>query len=358
MNLVFWQNTISPHQLPYIFELSKINEVKKVILIVPIKESEERKKLGWSVFYEETDKFKIVLNPDVSQVNSFFLEYQENSHHFFSGIRAFPFVFNAFKISLKYKIKRSIIAETPFFYKKPPFLHFIRQLIFDYKYYKYIYSFYAIGSTAAKWYSKLYKGPIINFKYCTNNKQTVLSNPDNSILKLVFVGNFIKLKNIEIVIKALSKLKDKNIEFHLIGDGPLKNKLTNMIKKRSLTNNVFFHGVVNNEKIPQILSQFDVLILPSKFDGWGAVVNEALSVGLYAIVSNRCGSKDLIDDNKERGIVVRTKLKDIVNILNFVTNNLEYINKTRLNRIQWATKHISPGSVAKEFILSLKDKNI
>lgn len=354
MNLIFWQNTISPHQLPYIFELSKINEVKKVILITPIKQSEERKKLGWSVSYQETDKFKIVLNPDVSQINSIFLEYQENSHHFFSGLRAFPFVFNSFKISLKYRIKRSIIAELPTFYKKPPFLHFLRQLLFDYKYYKYINSFYAIGSSACKWYSKLYKGPIINFKYCTNSVQTHLNYPKNSTIKLVFVGNFIKLKNIEIVIKALTKFKEKKIEFHLIGDGPLKNKLIDMTKKQSLTNNVFFHGIVNNEKIPQILPQFDILILPSHYDGWGAVVNEALMVGLFVIVSNRCGSKDLIDNNKERGIVIKPTIKDIINALNYVTENIEIINKTRENRINW-TKNISPVSVAKDFFLSIKN---
>lgn len=47
------------------------------------------------------------------------------------------------------------------------------------------------------------------------------------------------------------------------------------------------------EEIPSILSNQDILILPSIYDGWGAVVNEALQSGLYVISSNQCGAKDL-----------------------------------------------------------------
>ena len=357
MNLIFWQNTISLHQLPYIFELAKISEVEKVILITPVKQNKEREKLGWSVSYKETDKFNIIINPDTNQINSILSQYQENSHHFFSGIRAFPFVFNSFKISLKYNIKRSIIVESPFFYKKPPFLHYIRQLLFDYKYYKFIYSFYAMGSSACKWYSKLYKGPIINFKYCTGNALPPFNPPRNSTLKLVFVGSFIKRKNIEIVINALSKLKEKSIEFHLIGDGPLKAKLIKMTKKSALTQNVFFHGVKNNSEIPTLLSQFDVLILPSHFDGWGAVVNEALMAGLYVIVSNRCGSKDLIDDNKERGIIIQPKSEDLKSALKYIVENKKTIDETRINRTQWSKK-IYPESVAKYFFDTIEPLNV
>jgi len=357
MNLIFWQNTISPHQLPYIFELAKINEVEKVILITPVKQNKEREKLGWSVSYKETDKFNIIINPDTNQINSILSQYQENSHHFFSGIRAFPFVFNSFKISLKYNIKRSIIVESPFFYKKPPFLHYIRQLLFDYKYYKFIYSFYAMGSSACKWYSKLYKGPIINFKYCTGNALPPFNPPRNSTLKLVFVGSFIKRKNIEIVIKALSKLKEKSIEFHLLGDGHLRAKLIKMTQKSALTQNVFFHGVKNNSEIPTLLSQFDVLILPSHFDGWGAVVNEALMAGLYVIVSNRCGSKDLIDDNKERGIIIQPKSEDLKSALKYIVENKKTIDETRINRTQWSKK-IYPESVAKYFFDTIEPLNV
>ena len=38
----------------------------------------------------------------------------------------------------------------------------------------------------------------------------------------------------------------------------------------------------------------DLLALPSRWDGWGLVVNEALAVGVPVIASNACGASDLI----------------------------------------------------------------
>ncbi len=354
MNLIFWQNKISPHQYPYIYKLSEFDKVTKVILVVPEILSRDREKLGWSINYKENDKFSVILNPDKQTINDIFNKYTNNSHHFFSGLSAFPFVFYAFKISLNYKVQRSIITETPFFYKKPPFLHLIKHFLFDAKYYQHIHSIYAIGSSACNWYSKLYKGLIINFKYCTENTLPTFYSPRNSTLKLVFVGSFIKRKNIEIVIKALSKLKEKSIEFHLIGDGPLRAKLIKMTQKSALSQNVFFHGVKNNSEIPTLLSQFDVLILPSHYDGWGAVVNEALQSGLYVLVSNNCGSKDLIDSEKERGIIFNPKnSKELLKAITHVVNNINIIRSQRINRIQWANENISPKAVATYFLNTL-----
>lgn len=47
-------------------------------------------------------------------------------------------------------------------------------------------------------------------------------------------------------------------------------------------------------EIPHIMENHDILILPSLHDGWGAVVNEAITMGLYIITSDKCGAKALI----------------------------------------------------------------
>ena len=43
-----------------------------------------------------------------------------------------------------------------------------------------------------------------------------------------------------------------------------------------------------------LLASHDLLVLPSRFDGWGAVVNEALSVGTPVLCSDTCGAADLL----------------------------------------------------------------
>ena len=45
-----------------------------------------------------------------------------------------------------------------------------------------------------------------------------------------------------------------------------------------------------------MLSAADVLVLPSHWDGWGAVINEALCNGARVVCSDFCGAADLVSD--------------------------------------------------------------
>ena len=64
---------------------------------------------------------------------------------------------------------------------------------------------------------------------------------------------------------------------------------------------------MSNEQVRQELLKSDVLILPSKFDGWGCVVNEALQCGLRVIVSDACGAHSLIQENHDLGEVFESE---------------------------------------------------
>jgi phosphatidyl-myo-inositol dimannoside synthase len=57
---------------------------------------------------------------------------------------------------------------------------------------------------------------------------------------------------------------------------------------------VRFEGTLSADSIPQRIARADALVLPSRWDGWGLVANEALSVGVPVVISNRCGAADLI----------------------------------------------------------------
>lgn len=104
------------------------------------------------------------------------------------------------------------------------------------------------------------------------------------------------------------------------------------------------------EEIPSILSNQDILILPSIYDGWGAVVNEALQSGLYVISSNQCGAKDLLKDPRCGKIFESGNFKQLSQIMK---DCVEHINEIRLNRsyrANWAENHISGDVIAKYMI--------
>ncbi|MGH9904076.1 MAG: glycosyltransferase, partial [Pyrinomonadaceae bacterium] len=67
------------------------------------------------------------------------------------------------------------------------------------------------------------------------------------------------------------------------------------VEALNLSERVVFEGVIPADKIPARLAAADLLVLPSRWDGWGLVVNEAFAAGVPVIVSDCCGAADLID---------------------------------------------------------------
>lgn len=360
MNLLFFQNCISPHQIPYIRECINDERVKGVYLIVPRIDYDVRKNMGWdSRNLLNNSSVKLFLKPSDEQIIQLLKEVNDPIC-LFSGIRADVDVFHWFKLSLNYDLKRGIITEPPNVYPtKPLFLHYLRFLLQDYKYVKYIHYVFAFGDLAVNYYrfwSK--KWQVIPFAYCTDNTYALKYeyNAVKKNLKIIFVGSLTKNKNVISILKALSVIRSDNISLDIVGDGKERKHLENFVFDKNLQN-VFFHGSLPMKEVFSIMNNADVLILPSHYDGWGAVVNEALQLGLYVMCSNNCGSKALIV-NEQIGLVFRS-YHEFFKQIQYVINNKEIVKSCRPFRKQWANS-ISGRSLSKYLIDKLcnSDENI
>jgi glycosyltransferase involved in cell wall biosynthesis len=114
---------------------------------------------------------------------------------------------------------------------------------------------------------------------------------------ILYVGQFIERKNVELLINAISLLEIRSAFLVLLGYGPKKNDYLKLAKKHNVALRVIDHVELDN--IPNIYGISDVLVLPSKEEVWGLVVNEAMASGLPVIVSRKVGSvKDLVINQK------------------------------------------------------------
>ena len=116
------------------------------------------------------------------------------------------------------------------------------------------------------------------------------------IFNIIFIGQFIKRKDPLTLIYAFKKLKFR-AHLNLVGTGPLLRRCKSIVSKefkdKTLTCN--FHGHVPHGDILKLLKTNHVLVLPSRFDGYGFVVSEAIDCNTYSIVSSEVGSKDLLE---------------------------------------------------------------
>lgn len=116
---------------------------------------------------------------------------------------------------------------------------------------------------------------------------------------VLYCGKFIREKRPLDLLEALATLKDE-VRFGtvLVGDGPLRADVERLVVERRLQD-VRLVGFRNQRDLPIYYSMSDVLVLPSGFEPWGLVVNEAMCFGVPVITSDRVGSAaDLVREGE------------------------------------------------------------
>ena len=108
----------------------------------------------------------------------------------------------------------------------------------------------------------------------------------DKLLKVCFLSRICEHKGLDIVIEALSRIENKNIEFSIFGPIQDQNYWNTCLKKLEHLNLLWtYKGDVQSEDVQNVLSTQDVLILPTKSENYGHVIFEALSVGCIPIIS-------------------------------------------------------------------------
>lgn len=118
----------------------------------------------------------------------------------------------------------------------------------------------------------------------------------NSVRRFAFVGRLNRIKNVDLLLSAWSKLGDKtrNCELLIIGDGDTayKKELEEFATANKL-NNVRFLGFIMGKDLQKLVHSIDFQILPSKSENFGMVVPEALIQGAPVIASKGTPWSDL-----------------------------------------------------------------
>ena len=122
--------------------------------------------------------------------------------------------------------------------------------------------------------------------------------PDD--LLIVFSAKIIDRKDPLTLVRAVAMMTErKRTAILFLGDGELRDRVVqaaNELKVRAI-----FPGFVNQSQLPRHYAAGDVLVLPSRHEPWGLVVNEAMACGLPVIASDRVGAAHDLVRSGENG---------------------------------------------------------
>lgn len=162
--------------------------------------------------------------------------------------------------------------------------------------------------------------------------------------KFVFLtlARMVKQKNLSLLIKAFKGVVSQNSQAVLliVGQGPEKNKLINLVRKLKLEDKILF--IDWTDDIDSYYNLADVYVLSSNYEGWGRVIIEAAGYGLPIIMTNVGCAGEAIK-NTESGLIVPLADK-------------KGLEKAMLKLISDRNLRINLGQKAKGAILELPDK--
>lgn len=158
---------------------------------------------------------------------------------------------------------------------------------------------------------------------------------EGQAFRFIYVGQFIERKRVDLLITSLSELH-REFELTVIGSGPLEQELQDLAHAR-LSNRVRWMGQMSITAVPKHLSQADCLVLPSRHDGWGAVVSEALMAGTPAICSDSCGSAEVVRASGIGGVFRAGNGMELTNLLQQAVDRGRVNGLMRTALARWAT---------------------
>lgn len=204
-------------------------------------------------------------------------------------------------------------------------------------------------------YCGIKKKKLFQFLYVTKQNNICQSyssffegGEENKKLKFIYVGAIDKRKNIVPVVKLMQKLYSKyDYEFNIYGSWSLDDELRQLVGNDK---HIFYHGKQPYETVREQMMHADYLILPSLYDGYGAVGNEGLQSGCKLIISKQSGCSVFPRIHKELGYEFDAHDEHSLQIVLdacFAAGPLTISRKRKI--VEWANDNISPDAIADYF---------
>ncbi|SEG52540.1 Glycosyltransferase involved in cell wall bisynthesis [Bryocella elongata] len=144
-----------------------------------------------------------------------------------------------------------------------------------------------------------------------------VQNVDNRPLEIVCTGRLVPAKGHRILIEALYGLRERGIEFSatLIGDGPERLGLTELVRERGLTEKILFTSSLPHDETLARVRDADIFVLASFAEGIPVALMEAMALGIPCISTSIAGIPELIHTGRDGILVAPSNIRELTDAL-------------------------------------------
>lgn len=152
---------------------------------------------------------------------------------------------------------------------------------------------------------------------------------DDGPVRLMSVARFVEKKGLYYATRALAKLAEThaNVEYNLVGDGPLRPKLEALVDELGVREQVRFLGWQTHDQVAELLDEMHLLVVPSvtalngDTEGIPMVLMEAMARGLPVVSTYHSGIPELVDDGVNGALVPERDIRGLADKLAWLVDN-------------------------------------
>lgn len=351
LTFIFWQNINSMHQSAFLKALALQHDVT----LITMQKGSGREEMGWHV--PELPGVQLLHLSDINWKSLISQNSGSNAIHIFAGLHAFRPIHQAMLYALRQGCRIGVYAEPLVMKGLIGAVKQIRGCLDAFKFGTRIDFVLCIGKECRKQYLqwgfpeyKLHDWAYVTEPFNINVDRPLPDRP----FKIIFPASCSKRKGADLLLEAAVSLPE-DISFELTCYSLPANNYNAFERKMMARINGFEHirllPFMDNEKVRTAISESDLLVLPSRFDGWGAVVNEALGAGTPVLVSDKCGSSILIQEKPWLGEVFGPP--EVATLRTALIRMLKDGTPAQMRRHQiksWASNNISGPALAEHFL--------
>ncbi|MDO9439149.1 glycosyltransferase [Hydrogenophaga sp.] len=315
MTFVFWHSYLMFHQAAYIRELAE-QPGHTVHWCVQEELPRHFRERGYPV--PDTGKVQVHVAPKRARLAT--LATIPGSVQVFFGLRGFALPLAGFQASLGAPVHRFLMTENRY---EPGARLLPRWLVYTWdalRYRRHLSGVFCIGHSGRYGGARFFAAcgyptdrivPFVHVVDHTPMPDVPQVPVPRNHKEILYVGQLIPRKRVDVLLHAFARLELPSVQLRIIGQGVEEQNLQQLARQLGIADRVRFSPGMPNAQTVAAMADADVLVLPSRFDGWGAVVNEALMVGTPVVCSNRCGASDLIDNGRNGYVFEAGKVTEL-----------------------------------------------
>lgn len=179
-------------------------------------------------------------------------------------------------------------------------------------------------------------------------KNNELSRASGSI-RFLNVSRLFPVKGQKNLILGFKKFLDKSPgeTLYIVGDGPLRDELTTLIKDNNLENNVFLLGSRND--VPAIISDYDCFVFPSLVEGFSGAIVEAMFAGLPVLASDIPQNTEAITHMQTGYLFKRESADDVEKAMIWFKENRPTAEALAANAYEYAKENFELNTIVSRF---------